>query len=270
MKIDLYPETLIWFPNTNVHTACMHAGGGGDRISFLCLVRTLADLFHSLVNPPTSCQLLHMKRRNWIKAQSPQPGRRTAAPAAMVKHVAVLLRPARKCVSYAQMVSKYAGVTKPSLHSLHSARGYCHVIILPNLPIRRTNWQCGSFWLVWIQPSDSDEDQNNWGETSLSRWSRPAYEWTLARSVCGINAIWRWSEPSAPSIVHCWSKTASLACSAVHYYRYRVILTVLPTPSDPTRCSSWKCFQMCHFSPVFLEKQAPIRITRRRKFCWSV
>lgn len=77
---------------------------------------------------------------------------------------------------------------------------------------------------------------------------------------------------------------ASRACSAVHYYRYHTILTVvraprvLPSPSDPTKCSSSKCFQRWFFfskQTFSLHKNHRICVqwtdgSSHMAFCWWI
>lgn len=55
---------------------------------------------------------------------------------------------------------------------------------------------------------------------SRTRRSRSSYKQTLVRFICSTNAIWPQSDPNVWIISHCWSKPASVACSAVYYGRY--------------------------------------------------
>lgn len=75
------------------------------------------------------------------------------------------------------------------------------------------SWTRDLFGRVWTQQSYSGENQSSHTKTPLKTWSWCTYQWTLVQSICGMNAVWHWSDPSAVRIVYCLSKpTTCVLC----------------------------------------------------------
>ncbi len=87
--------------------------------------------------------------------------------------------------------------------------------------VRLGRWECSSRTRVHTRSRP-----NKRTETSLKSWSQCAFKRTLERFVCGENAIWPQTDPTAKRTAHFWTKSAAVVSCAVHYGMRKCLLTV--------------------------------------------
>ncbi len=119
--------------------------------------------------------------------------------------------------SYTYRTTESKRYNMTSLKASKSVLCFFIMIILFNVGCLHTHTHTHTdsslVWFIYFGVNSNPTQmqiKNNRTETSLKRWPRSAYKQTLVRFV------WTWSDPSAASIAHCWTKPAPVTCSTVH------------------------------------------------------